>query len=780
LALIDEVKDLCDRLAPHGWAELLLKHGLDITRADLEKALTEELTIKRTGPGFEDFSKEGKKAIEPGDPAMSLLFHALASPNVVTKGDEDETPLSAFPTLEDIDTIENYVYAQKFAKLSDLKKDFTNLSVVVFATEYRSWNDTTHKKHADMCFSRTGVSRVGTALPKYLPETRGFTPLVDENNKHAIRVLPTRYSAYLAVKMDGDEGAFRPMRFWSDSLLAEINDFFKNSGNIPSETDDNKSFWIPIHKLFNGGECLTDVTFDITLKSFHVNEKIRKIHLTLSDRTDKLKSESETRNYPYKFTEDIAEFSNKPELKFGHGVLEPVVHPHLVEKAEDSSGLVSFRLPKNNRRDLRFSSSLRIEQSGPEYVHVRSKVLSNTNTQNLNEKHNGENRNIQKIVEDGDYEALHYVDFSADGFITAEITGDAEITNLKKISAYSLVTAPDFIPFCNQRELMEWWHNLKSATLKRNLWGRPPFVLSDSRIRPNLNLGTNVFDNDDVTCTSIVSLPFKRKNTTSKTESTINRHSSLPDNAAGVFAPGWDVGTDIITIPDTSRDVLATVGYRLGSPFSEDAKLCAALSTFWPAVAPDVSRTFGPTFFNQPNICPLSDAEIGIDGGIPWDGVKGPVNVGNKVEYTLFEYADYTLNALNDKFSLYELSKMDFAEYTKRIIAMAKVKRYSELPNIYSVISFKQSSDTIDEFNDAARNFSTSMNSPYRFRICTYSARTDDHDKSTFTIKNNFTIFADGDMSNVQDDKIKSEIWVKKGRNGNWTSGSWTSEPITL
>ena len=30
MALIDEVKKVCDRLAPHGWRELLAQHGLDI------------------------------------------------------------------------------------------------------------------------------------------------------------------------------------------------------------------------------------------------------------------------------------------------------------------------------------------------------------------------------------------------------------------------------------------------------------------------------------------------------------------------------------------------------------------------------------------------------------------------------------------------------------------------------------------------------------------------------------------------------------------------------
>ena len=304
-----------------------------------------------------------------------------------------------------------------------------------------------------------------------------------------------------------------------------------------------------------------------------------------------------------------------------------------------------------------------------------------------------------------------------------------------------------------------------------------------SRFRPNLTLGQGTFDEDDVTCTSIVSLPFVYENMNIKPEIIIHRHSCMPDNAAGVFAPGWDVGTDNIEFPENSdEELFVTVGYRLGSLFPEDAKLCAALSTFWPAVAPDVSRTFGPTFSNQRNVCPLTDKEIGIDGDLPWDGVTGPINTGSKVEYTLFEYADYTINALHDKFSVHELSKVDFKEYTSRIIAMAKVRRYSELlpmessGNPYSVISFKSGSDVQDELADASSNFTNPLKSPYRFRVCTYSDIDNpaiNHNKSIFTIEDNFTIFADGDLQSDQ-------IWIKRGQGGDWISGSWNAEQITL
>ncbi len=66
--------------------------------------------IDRTIPGFEDFAFEGKRGIEPGNPSQSLLFHALASPNVIKSGDETEPELTLFPTLAELEIVENYVY----------------------------------------------------------------------------------------------------------------------------------------------------------------------------------------------------------------------------------------------------------------------------------------------------------------------------------------------------------------------------------------------------------------------------------------------------------------------------------------------------------------------------------------------------------------------------------------------------------------------------------------------------------------------------------------------
>src|SRR5262249_543149 len=126
MALFDEVRTTINRLASRGWKDLMQAHGLHLGAPDLAAELQRPLvdssgtsTIDRSLAGFEAFSSAGTAAIEPGDPARSLLYHALASPNVYPtpaglRTDDD------FPTLIELDTIENYIYSVARRKLQDL------------------------------------------------------------------------------------------------------------------------------------------------------------------------------------------------------------------------------------------------------------------------------------------------------------------------------------------------------------------------------------------------------------------------------------------------------------------------------------------------------------------------------------------------------------------------------------------------------------------------------------------------------------------------------------
>jgi hypothetical protein len=792
MALIDEVKKICNRLAPHGWRDLLLEHGLDITADNLEDELLKELpTIKRIIDGFTDFAEEGKRGIEPGIPARSLLFHALASPNVINGVDGKE--LDAFPTLAEIETIENYVYGVQAPSIDELKirsKDVaswmsgTNLqhgppmAIVVFASEYRPAPETVHKKHADMCFSRSGVTRVGTDEPLYDDRRRGFQPQVT-NKTNAFRVLPAVYSAYIAVQLKGNKDVFGPMRFTIE--------------------DKESKFWVPLHKLFNGDECIRNLDLHVTLQAFHVNQKIKKIHLHLEKILTYPKTDpSILEKPPYTFTTGIAEFST--DTNFRTGVLIPVPHNPFVQEAKDQNGRVTFLVPPEGSKAGVFEyfgiSSLRLgvrphrnhpdPRDAPEYVHIRHKVENGTII-NLNDSND-----LVGDIQRGNYQAQHYIDFTGDGWIEVfceELKSSSDLQNPPK-AAYSLVTAPDFYPNVDQGELMEWYGGELIEPLRNPFWftnnrRNKLITLADGRDPPNLDLkkpnNTRIFDLNDVTATAIVSLPLKERKKTNLDVPRTMRDAYLPDASSGLFAPGWDIGLD------DSSDTSHLAAYTLGSPFPEDSKLCAALSAFWPAVAPDAGRSFWWKERNGvfPTITPLTDDEIGSNGNLGWDGSHGPKlitsNDNNEiVEYFNIEYIDYVENALQNRFSLQLTGKADIDEYEDRIKVMARAyiacgidiskntddnvdvqRSLAESP----VLSFRkvESTDTDTELKEAQNQTGSQISGQiFRIEIVNGQAMPADHDKKKMHLKvvNKFTCFLGEE--NIVLFKQNHDGWVPK------------------
>ena len=284
-----------------------------------------------------------------------------------------------------------------------------------------------------------------------------------------------------------------------------------------------------------------------------------------------------------------------------------------------------------------------------------------------------------RVVAAGGYRAQHYVDFTGDGWI-APVCPALNVEIPRMVPAYSLVTAPDFFFTCDQRELMDWWLERAPKALRNFLWQTAPLTLADERIAPNLKLADPDlrpddpavpradFRPEDDTVTTIVAMPVQGdRQARPLTPAFRARHTWLPDGAAGVFAPGWDTSFD-----RTDR-VAHLAAYGLGSPFPEDSKLCAALSTFWPSVAPDAGRSFSELFAT---VSPLSDEEIGTTGRLPWDGVRGPrvidANGTRVAEYADFRFVDYVESALSNRFSLALTSKVDTQQYTARVLAMAR------------------------------------------------------------------------------------------------------------
>jgi hypothetical protein len=750
LALIDEIKGICSRLSSHGWRDLLLQHDLDIAAEDLKKELLKELpSINRQIEGFEDFAIEGKRGIEAGNPSRSLLFHALASPNVIKKDNRQD--LDAFPTLVEIEKVENFVYAiqppslqqlrnkaKEIVRLVNEQRSDNNLeeaamAVVVFSSEYRPAAETVHQKHADICYSRTGVARVGTDEPLYDNRRRGFLPTV--NNKHnAFRVLPARYAAYIAIQLTGNKDIFGPLHY-----------------KLNHDSNAESKFWVPLHKLFSGNECLRDTNLNVDLRAFHINEKIKRIHLALQKITNYPKINDTTlNNPPYTFSEAIAEFSTNVE--YGDGLLVPLSHSPMVEPARDNGKRLTFLVPPARGNESIFSyfnSSLGLEQGegipgAPEYIHVRHKVENET-ILNLNLEDN-----MMAQIRAGGYQAQHYHDFTGDGWIEASIPEliSQEETSIPQnkfnmISAYSLVTAPDFFTNVDQGELRRWYDKLDS-NLQYPRWLGKLETLSDQEYPPNLELKSikdgndkRIFNRHDKTATAIVSLPLKRiERQVPDSLSKTMRHSYLPDAASGVFAPGWDIGRDKSRGDDNDKSHLAS--YTLGSPFPEDSKLCAAISAFWPAVAPDAGRSFWwehiPGGDNlkgvYPTRSPLTDEEIGSVGDRGWDGFSGPQLISDTetseiIEYHASEYVDYVESALENKFSLNLTINVDNDEYQKRIKAMSRAYLACGVPDEESqflspVLSFGKVSLDDLQLREAQERFGNPLNGDiFRIEIVT-------------------------------------------------------------
>jgi hypothetical protein len=697
-SLIDHVTTACERLAPEGWRDLLLavSHDeLDIASADFPMMLSQPLSqIDRTVPGFEDFALEGTRGIEPGSPARSLLFHALASPNVFQDGAGRD--LSAFPTPAEIEAVENYVYGVKPPSLDDLQAhaDDDPLAVVVFALEYRTARETVHGQHADFCFSRTGVARLGTTEAVYDARRREFLP-VKTGDPHAFPVQPARYAPFLAVQRHADPGTFGPLRATDD--------------------DQSRLFWVPLHKLFSGPECLQGLDLTVTLTTEHSNEKLRRFHTRMNTAGFYTGWDAPDINqFPFVIQgETLAAFSTDPD--HGSGWVMPAPH-HLVDPAEYDGKPLTFYYSQELAAspEITYSSSLQpLEappfqplgpgrtQSLPENINIAEEEIpgylttispdnARTMPEYLNIRHtvspDGTEENLNDLpdvlgrINEGGYWARHFIDYGADGWVAARCS-ELDAVVPARVPAYSTVGPVSFYPYTNQRALTEWAESGAPEELRHGIFVIPPRPLSDRRLAANITLAAG-FSIDDDTVTALVSLPLDAGTKQSGAPETIvRRHLQLPDGMAGLFDPGWDVSQD-----RTADNRFFLANHGLGTPFIEDAKLCAAPSTFWPGVSPDSSREFQPVkhleapYQAWPTTAPMTDEELGIVeveglGLLPWDGVRGPhltvVDSKEVVDYPEFAHTDYLETVEN--FTAALTGKVDHEEYIARVLAMAQV-----------------------------------------------------------------------------------------------------------
>lgn len=650
MALINDVKQILLRLwnEPNSdWSGLFQKHGWTITAsqlnsisaANLNAALVgQALSVNRGVPGFKDFGPSGSQLVTAGSPAKSLLYHAFASPAVhPTANGLPSTNSKAYCDLQELDVIENYIYS-----LAAGRTDLQDTFIAVFAYQYRSGSRSPHRRFADMAYSRTGVARVGTTGANYERGRRSFW-VIPAVGGDEIAVMPARYAAFLARRA-------------KPGAAGSVQGGHQGANDV--------DFIFPIHKLFDGNECLSGKSLKVRFAEFHRNEKLRKVHsLPTTDGGLPVPAGFDITKSPY--VRDSSNGGNLVSLEpAGSSVLVvPTPGKSLVRTVTQTNSvtgtqqLVHFIVPAETiirSRDTRFAqSTLEIPAFGgdrlaPEYVNVRHQIVpSGPVTQrpvDLSQTPVATPDPFQQMMRNGNYAAAHYVDDSCDGCVEAVVSGIAATPEDRP--AFSLVTAPDFFPLADQIELAQDSSIEDTQPLSG---GRLP---ADPTLPLPSNPTVMAFRHRDKGTTAVVGASVVGP--VLSVLGTPNEMTSfLPDAASNVFAPGWDTSR--------SRDAVGTflTSSGLGSPFPEDAKLCAALSSFWPAVAPDASRTFGNSF---PNQLPMLDDELGLHpnhdrvriGGAGsfrgWDGEFGPffekVSSRVHVNFANFARSDYVSNAL--------------------------------------------------------------------------------------------------------------------------------------
>ena len=677
---MEKLQRTLQRLGNGGWGPIFDRLNIDPNSTTLRDDLLAPVNLSPFElaliPGFGDIAPTARRAIEPGDPARSILFHALASAGMTTT--PDGTALTTFPTPADLDEAENVVFGILPPTLDSILANLGNnaiVAAVVFARDYRQASKTVHGRHADMVFSRTGIVRVGNLAPTWDGRVRAYSPREEADDPFDFRAMPCRYGVYLAVQMEGDAGSFGPFKF---------NRGFELGRQAVEAPDSDLDFWVPVHKLFSGMSCLLGKTLDVSLEPHHVNEKIRRIHnenmgVPVFGGFDSGFKPPTTNTAPFIQSSDLAAFL--PEGDHGAGTLAPTIRSRFIEPTVVNGTWVGTRVPSRPGNGL--APSFNIPASGrahpaPEWMHVRTQLRSNGSDDNLNTK-----RDVAQIVRDArvgntdNYVAAHYSDFTGDGWIDARILGlSGELSRM--VPAYSVISAPDFYPFVDQSALVDWWRNQVPTIFRNNIWAVPPLTLADQRTAANINLrdfGADIRA-ENKTPTAIVGLRGSAQ-TSNALGAAIEmpRVSSLPDAGAGIFAPGWDVSTDVSFDANVADDVLHLAAYGLGSPFPEDAKLCAALSAFWPGVAPDTARSAGRRI-----VAPMTDREVGLETAPAWDGVPGPrrVTIGTEdfVETDNFDHVDYVTSALAGRFTMAETMKVSQEDYQTRVLFTARMYRF--------------------------------------------------------------------------------------------------------
>ncbi len=764
-ALKNDFTNLVKWLKSKGWDTYLQSTAginLRLTDRELDKELVRRLdNLSLENEGLDDFG--GIRAIEPGKPAMSLLYHALASPRVHPGG----FSLDQFPSLKELDTLENYIYALENFTIpqTELKNNYV---VAMFAYEYRPAFKTPHHIHADLVFSRTGIGRIGEKPLNYDASNRCYlNQPPNENDIKNIAVTPARYGLFLAKIVKKDTVA----------LLGT------------DKVDALRYFLKPVRKIFNHDALIDNrsVSFD----EYHKAEKLHRLALDnrikLPDGLFDIEKAPFIRVSPVDHIVDIA--------NLGSSVLVSSVPEKLVREAWQEAKFLKKPGASNNERlryevpkasiENRYYSSFSMlrdldeadiyilygpdaednrlsatnkktrpyKESGPKNspLFVNMRYVEGNN--GAYDRHLGaETDNFENVILGSHWAGL-FEDSICDGCVAASIdtsnyAGKLPVSILGNcLPAFSLITAPDFFPQVDSFDLLKYdignGQSIESnfveggvaslsALRKRpnrhtripqtNILAFPPVALISSRDKKSM-----VHD----TVTAVLSHPGKKdskiksKFTDSKRRSYTSL-SFLPDASSSVFAPGWDV-----TYSNDSENVrdmyLSTRG--LGSPFPEDMKLCAAANGMWPAASPDLARAFAGSTFTEdlgdryianPTAVPLMDIELGIHEEAPafkgpkpltgkhtgWDGEQGPflkkgLDGTVMVDFTDIGRSDFVSNALAGVYDMSLLRNLTSAELIARMECLRQcIKRIDPKTIVAGTTYWLVSAESITNWED--------------------------------------------------------------------------------
>ncbi len=622
--------------------------------------------------GFDDFA--GIRLIEPGLPAMSLLYHMLASPRVQPDG----FTIEQYPSPEQLDLLENYIYGiQKFKLTPDeLKKDYV---LAVLAYEHRPAFKTPHHVHADLVFSRTGVARIGEKPMNYDKKSRCHLnlPVVDgETTEKHVAVTPAKYGLFLAkvIKTEAKEAALM---------------------GGEAEDDDERFFLRPIRKLFNDDLLLGNQP--VVFSEYHKAEKLHR--LAVDKRIDLPEYLFDLDKAPFirvSNVDHIVDMVPQGSSVLLNSVPAPLVRPAwqepdaLIRPNWSKRERLRYRVPKGAKENRYYSSFCLLynledaevyilggeaekdsiltstSNKAREFVYtgpkntplfVNMRYIDTTNSGKYDVHMGPDMDNFEYAILTSHWAGL-FEDSICDGCVAATInekdyTGKLPVDFIKtSLPAFSLVTAPDFFPQVDSFDLLKFdlsddqkvesnFLEGGTASLCKLRKRASPETLIPSTTKPAFPFTGNLNPNDkrsmvyDTVTAVLSNIPVTNSKITAKfIDSKLKTYTStsfLPDASSSVFNPGWDATYSNDTDSETDTNIYLTTR-GLGSPFPEDMKLCAAANGMWPVASPDIARTFqGSTsqegldserYIANPTAIPLMDTELGIHENAP--AFKGP------------------------------------------------------------------------------------------------------------------------------------------------------------